>query len=251
VELAGGYSALANDGVLREPSLFASDAEGVRVFDAEAAREVTRALSKRVARVPEFGLETPLDFPFDVAAKTGTSSAYCDNWTVGYTREFTVAVWVGNFDGKPLRGTLAMVGAAPLFHDAMFEAMRDRVPRPLLSETVARTSLETERATGVLELASPRQDSRFLIDPLYPRSMQRVPLRLDPSKSDTSRIARIRYLVDGKVHVEASPRESVSLALTAGRHRVRALAFDSGGRHVAASSDVYFDAIENPHATSN
>jgi penicillin-binding protein 1C len=251
VELASGYSALANDGILRKPSLIASAAEGVRVFDADAAREVTRALSTNAARVPEFGLETPLDFPFDVAAKTGTSSAYCDNWTVGYTREFTVAVWVGNFGGKPLRGTLAMDGAAPLFHDAMFEAMRDRVPRSLLSEQPPRTLLETARATGVLELASPRPDSRFLIDPLYPRSMQRVPLRLDPSKSDTSSIARVRYLVDGEVHVEASPRESASLALTAGRHRVKALAFDSGGRQVAASSDVYFDAIENSHATSN
>ena len=42
-----------------------------------------------------------LDFPFPVAVKTGTSQAYRDNWTIGYTREVTVGVWVGNFDSRP------------------------------------------------------------------------------------------------------------------------------------------------------
>ena len=50
------------------------------------------------ARAPGFGNETPFDFPFPAAAKTGTSRHFTDNWAVGVTRGFTVAVWVGYDD---------------------------------------------------------------------------------------------------------------------------------------------------------
>jgi penicillin-binding protein 1C len=59
-------------------------------------------------RVASFGTESPLDLPFPVAVKTGTSKGFRDNWTVGYTDAVTVAVWVGNFDGSPM---LALSGA--------------------------------------------------------------------------------------------------------------------------------------------
>ena len=58
---------------------------------------------RRGARAPAFGLDNALRLPFPVAAKTGTSRAYVDNWTVGFTHERTVAVWVGNFDGRPMQ----------------------------------------------------------------------------------------------------------------------------------------------------
>ena len=61
------------------------------------------------ARVGAFGERSALDLPFPVAAKTGTSKGFRDNWAVGYTREVTVAVWVGNFDGA--LGTLNGLGA--------------------------------------------------------------------------------------------------------------------------------------------
>ena len=38
--------------------------------------------------------------PFPAAVKTGTSSDFRDTWTVGFTRDYTVGVWVGNFDGS-------------------------------------------------------------------------------------------------------------------------------------------------------
>jgi penicillin-binding protein 1C len=54
--------------------------------------------------------------------KTGTSQAYHDNWTVGYTRDVTVGVWVGNFDRTPLRGSSGVTGAGPIFHAVMLAA---------------------------------------------------------------------------------------------------------------------------------
>lgn len=74
-----------------------------------------------------FGRGGYLEFPFPVAVKTGTSQAYHDNWTVGYTREVTVGVWVGNFDRSPLRASTGVTGAAPIFHAVMLAASR-RVP---------------------------------------------------------------------------------------------------------------------------
>ena len=62
------------------------------------------------------------NFPFTVAAKTGTSQAYHDNWTIGYTRSVTVGVWVGNFDRRPLIGSSGVTGAGPIFHAVMLAA---------------------------------------------------------------------------------------------------------------------------------
>jgi len=52
--------------------------------------------------------------------KTGTSSDYRDNWCIGYTPEFTVAVWVGDADGRPMQGITGVTGAAPVLHE-LFE----------------------------------------------------------------------------------------------------------------------------------
>jgi penicillin-binding protein 1C len=55
--------------------------------------------------------------------KTGTSQAYHDNWVVGYTRDVTVGVWVGNFDRTPLVGSSGVSGAGPIFQAAMLAAV--------------------------------------------------------------------------------------------------------------------------------
>jgi penicillin-binding protein 1C len=56
--------------------------------------------------------------------KTGTSQAYRDNWTIGYSKHVTVGVWVGNFDRTPLRNSSGVTGAAPIFHGVMLAAER-------------------------------------------------------------------------------------------------------------------------------
>ncbi len=79
-------------------------------------------LSDDEARAFIFGRGSQLEFPFPVAVKTGTSQAYHDNWTVGYSRHVTVGVWVGNFDRTPLVGSSGVTGAGPLFHAVMLAA---------------------------------------------------------------------------------------------------------------------------------
>ena len=85
---------------------------------------ITDILSDPGARQYIFGSGGSLDFPFPVAVKTGTSQAYRDNWTLGYTRAVTVGVWVGNFDRSELRNSSGVTGAGPIFHSVMLAAAR-------------------------------------------------------------------------------------------------------------------------------
>ena len=71
-----------------------------------------------------FGLRSPLAFEERVAAKTGTSSGFRDTWTVGFDKEHTVAVWAGNFDGRPMRDMFAVRAATPLWAAIMQELLR-------------------------------------------------------------------------------------------------------------------------------
>jgi penicillin-binding protein 1C len=87
---------------------------------------ISDILSDDNAREYIFGRGGSLEFPFGVAVKTGTSQAYHDNWTVGYTRGVTVGVWVGNFDRTPLRSSTGVTGAAPIFHAVMMAVTRRR-----------------------------------------------------------------------------------------------------------------------------
>ncbi len=93
-----------------------------RVMSERAAFWITDILSDPDAREFVFGRGGNLDFPFPVAVKTGTSEGYKDNWTIGYTREVTVGVWVGNFDRAPLRNSSGVTGAGPIFHGVMLAA---------------------------------------------------------------------------------------------------------------------------------
>jgi penicillin-binding protein 1C len=126
-ELVVAYATLARGGV-RPDARVADDGRaarpGVRVFDARSAFLVSDALADDRAREPGFGRASPLEFAGRrVAVKTGTSQSYHDNWTVGYTGDVTVGVWVGNFDRRPLRGSSGVTGAAPIFHAVMNAAI--------------------------------------------------------------------------------------------------------------------------------
>jgi penicillin-binding protein 1C len=98
--------------------------DGRQLLSARTAFWITDILSDPEAREYAFGRGGSLDFPFPVAVKTGTSQAYHDNWTIGYTRDVTVGVWVGNFDRSPLRGSSGVTGAAPIFNAVMLAAMK-------------------------------------------------------------------------------------------------------------------------------
>jgi penicillin-binding protein 1C len=119
LELTSAYSMLARGGLAQTVKWFAGQKSlnTQRVLTEDSAYLVTNVLCDPVARTPSFGMHSPLRLPFDFGAKTGTSKDYRDNWAVGYTPEWTVGVWVGNFDGKPMEGVSGVTGAGGLLHD--------------------------------------------------------------------------------------------------------------------------------------
>ena len=78
-------------------------------------------LSDPDARAPGFGRGGPLELPFPVAVKTGTSKDYRDNWAAGFSPTYTVAVWVGHFDGRPMQHVSGVTGAGPLLRALFLE----------------------------------------------------------------------------------------------------------------------------------
>lgn len=139
-QLAAAYAALANYGVY-EPLRYvlsgkpydqsARDDRGSRAYVLlpQTAYIVSDVLADPTARMLTFKRSrTMMDFPFRVSVKTGTSTFYRDLWTVGYTPEYTVAVWVGNFDGSPTQFLSGSTAAAPVFSDIMSYLHRQSPP---------------------------------------------------------------------------------------------------------------------------
>lgn len=156
LELTGAYATLANGGVQvpLSPIACVLDAQGqliwrgavaevvagclgagtgsgataavtpeasTQAFDPQHAYLISSILSDVEARQPMFGsvrsVMTLADRP--AAVKTGTTNDYRDAWTMGYTSDLAVGVWVGNADYTPMQRAAGSVGAAPIWHEVM------------------------------------------------------------------------------------------------------------------------------------
>ncbi|TAK16540.1 MAG: penicillin-binding protein 1C [Acidobacteria bacterium] len=129
-ELTAAYAAFANGGQFAAPRAVTkiddrttADADASLLVSRRTAFWISSILSDADARAFIFGRGGSLDFPFTVAVKTGTSTSYRDNWTIGYTKDVTVGVWVGNFDRTSLHNSSGVTGAGPIFHDVMMAAV--------------------------------------------------------------------------------------------------------------------------------
>lgn len=89
--------------------------QGEQVIRPEHAFLISDILSDNQARIPAFGPNSVLNLPFKAAAKTGTTNNFRDNWTMGYTPDLAVGVWVGNADYTPMIDTSGLTGAAPIW----------------------------------------------------------------------------------------------------------------------------------------
>ncbi len=134
IELANAYRTLANGG-RRSPIRFtrAADAaadDGSQVLEPAAAFIVTDILADANARALTFGWHSVLANRYRAAVKTGTSKDMRDNWCIGFTSRFTVAVWVGNASGAPMHDVSGATGAAPIWAEliAALEAGATRPP---------------------------------------------------------------------------------------------------------------------------
>jgi 1A family penicillin-binding protein len=142
LELTAAYAAFANGGRKVEPVaiLRVEDSQGntlyekrpglgERVLDERVAYLITDILSDDLARMPAFGEGSVLQLSRPAAVKTGTTTDWRDNWTIGYTPDLVVGVWAGNADNSPMHNVSGVTGAAPIWHDFMEEVLKSRPVR--------------------------------------------------------------------------------------------------------------------------
>ena len=213
LELTNAYATLARGGLFR-PVLLATrpvielPGKVTRVSDEKTAYLVSDMLADNQARSAAFGLNSALVMPFEMAAKTGTSKDYKDNYALGYTPRWTVGVWVGNFDASAMQKVSGITGAGPILHDvalavfAKYPAMSFSLPGGVVRKVVCSESgllagpscththeevfdvtNQPERCSGQhqpvqsqVEIISPKAADKFMVDPAAPRASQQVKL---------------------------------------------------------------------------
>lgn len=186
-QLANAYRALANGGQWSRPRVLpAPPGRSIAVMDAGAAYIVSDILADRNARSITFGLDNPLATRFWTAVKTGTSKDMRDNWCIGFSRRYTVGVWVGNFDGAPMRDVSGVSGAAPAWLDLMNALHRNdaRAPAPVRPADVV-----IQRVRFVPEVEAER-------DELFLAGTEAAEVHVKPALPAA---ARIVYPADGAI----------------------------------------------------
>ena len=143
LELSTAFASLANNGYHTGSTsiLDIHDADGnllyepdqnppLQIFDPRVAWLISDILSDDAARAIGFGLNSTLKLDRTAAVKTGTTTNFHDNWTIGYTPDLLVGVWVGNSGYEAMRNVSGLTGAAPIWHEVMRGLLQGRPDRP-------------------------------------------------------------------------------------------------------------------------
>ncbi|WEK44404.1 MAG: penicillin-binding protein 1C [Candidatus Sphingomonas colombiensis] len=248
-EQAAAYRSLAQGGRWSTLRLTADDPHTPprAITTPAAAWIVGDMLSDPVARAGTFGLDSALRLPFWAAVKTGTSKAMRDNWCVGFSTRFTVAVWVGNVEGDAMRAVSGTSGAAPVWRDVMlalggtraghapppppgvearqiaFPGTREQPRREwfLAGTSFARADVAPAEARRP-RIAAPVSGSVYALDPDIPRDRQRL------SVSVTGAATTHRLRLDAR---DLGPAEAIAPMFPApGKHQLALV--DVAGRVV-------------------
>jgi penicillin-binding protein 1C len=245
-EQAQAYRALARGGQPGALRLRLDEhaAPAGRLLGQAASFVVGDMLSDRAARIATFGLGGSLSTAYWSAVKTGTSKDMRDNWCVGYTQRYTVAVWVGNFEGGPMHNVSGVTGAAPAWREIM-DALQAPSAEPgpkaplgaeahairyaagieaprhewFLAGTVPRGEITpVAREARRARIHSPANGMVLAIDPDIPERLQRVPLTVQGGEGGQS------LQLDG---ADLGPAANTLLwAPSRGAHRLNLVAAD-------------------------
>jgi penicillin-binding protein 1C len=247
--LVRGYATLA-DGGRAGDLIWLRDApvgERPRVIGEDAARLVGLFLADPMARLPSFPRYGDSEYPFAVALKTGTSQGFRDAWTLAWSRDFVVGVWVGRADDGPMHGLsgartagslanailLALHGAGRCDLTAGdFAPPAGRVAREICTDTAARGAACASRLTEFvapqppdaapaetvrLSIVAPEPNSRIWRNPEVPAAVNRLALKA----ASEPRVPQVVWLVDGAPVGTADPAKPFFWPMTPGPHRLQ------------------------------
>jgi penicillin-binding protein 1C len=248
--LMRAYTTLAEDGMDAPLRWFDGPAREPphRVISVDSARLVGRFLSDPMARLPSFPRYGSSEFPFAVALKTGTSQGYRDAWTIAWSQDYVVGVWVGRADAGPMSQLSGARAAAHLAQAIMlrlhgagrsdlvagdFAAPPGREQTELCTDTgaVANRRCSQQLAEWVLPpsvkpaapktapatrltIVQPDPNTHVWRNPEVPATLDRLVLRADVEPH----VPQIVWLVDGKAVATASPDAPLLWPMTPGRH---------------------------------
>jgi len=248
-EQAQAYRSLALGGLYAPLRLQPGEPAGVqrRLLSPEGSYIVADILADRAARALTFGPDNHLNTWFWSAVKTGTSKDMRDNWCVGFSTRYTVAVWVGNFEGDSMHDVSGVTGAAPVWAelmDALHRGLDAGAPRPppgVAATTVAfNPPVEAPRsewfilgtqsehvegvspAVAIARIASPGNATVVALDPDIPPAVQRVPIRARGS------VAGLRFRLNDQLIGDAAG--TLLWAPQSGLHRL--VLEDGAGREL-------------------
>lgn len=167
-QLVAAYAMLANSGRFKPVTyLISEEGEAHEIFSEETAYIVSDMLSDPTARNITFGSAGAMDFQGSISVKTGTSTMYRDAWAIGYTEDFTVGVWTGNFEGDPTFSVSGASGAAPILKDVFAHIYRGR---PVTIRTVPR-GITAKRVCGISGM-NPGPGCRYVTEELFVRGTE-------------------------------------------------------------------------------
>lgn len=140
LDLTRAYAAIGRGGVYKDHTsvLEVKDYRNHTLYKAKKPLEkrvisdgiafiLSHILSDNNARRDVFGTSSFLNIPGKtVAVKTGTSNDKRDNWTLGFTKEVTAGVWVGNNNNTPMNQKIVsgVTGASPIWHRLMRQLLK-------------------------------------------------------------------------------------------------------------------------------
>jgi penicillin-binding protein 1C len=143
LELSSAYATFASGGLYRgnyaildvqtpggELLYLQEKTPPLQIIDSRVAWLINDILSDDTARVTGFGHNSTLKIDRTAAVKTGTTTNYHDNWTIGYTPDLLVGVWVGNSNYEPMRGVTGLTGAAPIWHETLRAILQGQPDHP-------------------------------------------------------------------------------------------------------------------------
>lgn len=168
-DMAEVYGTFANMGntVPLNPILLVKDSQGnvlyenecvkdnskckkTRTLDPRVAYQISDILSDNNARSAAFGTNSVLNIPGQqVAVKTGTTNSLHDNWTIGYTGNRVVAVWVGNNDNSPMSYVASgITGASPIWNKIIRTQLNSDSPHVFqLPDNLKKVAICTQTGT--------------------------------------------------------------------------------------------------------
>jgi len=172
----------------------------VQAFDPQPVYLITSILSDVQARQPMFGSAardmTLSDRP--VAVKTGTTNDYRDAWTMGYTPDLAVGVWVGNADYTTMQKLAGSLGAAPIWHNVMARTLEGQPAQPFNPPAgIQRITICADSGTLPSEACPKQREEIFAAD--------RGPL---PAAFDIWRRVRVDK-VTGQLATEFTPADRI------------------------------------------